>query len=372
LTETVTNERRARLEERLQGYHGEGMAEVLDMLDYLRDDGDTVIAGGSLSIDQGNSQSDLDMVLVGPNTKTSAVPFEHWVGSLRIDAWKRSTDEIDALFRQAEAALASDGPLLNAFGNAVQEQQLKLLHRIAFGVLIEGEAIRPATERGTSELALDLLTREYAERSRESAMIAGLAIASGRELLAATVARVAVEEALHSVLHGQGVPFSGDKWLREQLNGHDALKALHEELAELPPRGVPLEPYVQRALAVASQLIGLDLTPAALGPDLHWTYSGLQLMPLGGRKLLASSEHGTAWELEPEEAEAWSTLAAAAAATGEGEETAAGAIAGTFPHPTDDAQIAICVRLYEAGVLKLAWQRGLPLAELDLDLKGAR
>jgi hypothetical protein len=94
-------------------------------------------------------------------------------------------------------------------------------------------------------------------------------------------------------------------------------------------------------------------------------------MPLGGRKLLASSEHGTAWELEPDEAAAWTALAAAAAATQEGDETAGGATTGTFPHPTDDAQIAIVVRLYEAGVLKLAWQRGLPLAELDLNLEGA-
>ncbi len=352
MTQPVTDDRAARLQARLLDYHEQDMAAVLDLVDYLREDGDTVIAGGSLSIDQGNRESDLDMVLVGPTTKTSAVPLEHWVGTLRVDAWTRNTGDVDALFLQAEEALASDGPLLNAFGNAVQEQQLKLLHRIAFGVLIEGPPIRPATQRGPSELARDLLTREYAERARESAMVAGLALVAGRDMTAATIARVAVEEALHSVLHGRGAPFSGDKWLSEQLVGTGDLVALHEEVAVLPARGEPLAPFTERALAIAAGLLGIDLAPAALGPDLAWAYDGLALMPLGGRKILASRPHGTAWELDADEAAAWTALSASAED-------------GRFDHPqADAAQAALCVKLYEQGVLKLAWKCGVPLDSL--------
>ncbi|MDQ8045894.1 MAG: hypothetical protein AAGC46_06185 [Solirubrobacteraceae bacterium] len=365
MTQPVTDERRARLEQRIGEYHGQDLAAVLDLIDYLRDEdgGDTVIAGGSLSIDQGNRESDLDMVVVGAGVKTSAVPLEHWVGSLRVDAWTRSVADVDALFLQAEEALASDAPLSGAFGNAVQEQQLKLLHRIAFGLVVDGAPVRPASARGPVELALDLLTREYAERARESAMVAGLALAAGRDLTAATVARVGAEEALHAVLHGRGAAFSGDKWLSEQLIPMPDLQALHEEVAILPARGEPLGPYAERALTIIGELLGLDVTPAALGCDLSWSYSGLTLLPLAGRKVLASKDHAAAWELDDAEASAWADLSG-------------GEVDGTFPHPTDaPAAEALCASLYEQGVLKLAWRVGVPLGALTLpgiDPEGSR
>lgn len=351
MTQPVTDERRARLEGRLSGYHGQDLAAVLELIDYLREDGDAVIAGGSLSIDQGNRESDLDMVIVGPTTKTSAVPLEHWVGSLRVDAWTRSVADIDALFLQAEAALASDAPISGAFGNAVQEQQLKLLHRIAFGVLVDGDPVRPGAVRGPRELATGLLTREYAERARESSMVAGLALAAGHELAAATLARVAAEEALHSVLHGRGAPFSGDKWLGEQLAADARLLGLHAEVATLPARGTPLEPYARRALSIAAELLGLDLSPQALAPDLAWASDGLRLLPLAGRKVLASRPHGSAWELSDGEAAAWTRLAA-------------DSDDGVFAHPGEPEAEALCATLYEQGLLKLVWRVGVPLSAL--------
>lgn len=360
---TTMNERASRLEARLQGYHGQGLADVLDLIDYLRDEGDTVIAGGSLSIDQGNKLSDLDMVVVGPSTNTSAVPLEHFVGSLRVDAWTRSTADIEALYAQAEAALASDGPMIGEFGTTAQEQQLKLLHRIAFGVVIEGEPVRPSPSgRDTQEVARDLLTREYAERARESLTVAALAHAAESDLTAATVARMGVEEALHAVLHARGLPFSGDKWLAEQIQAFPDLHALHEQISQLPAKGEPLAPYTERALALGTQLLGVDLSLGAVGPDLCWEHEELTLLPIGKRRLLTSELHGTGWELEPEEAELWKGFIEA---KGEGEDT--------FDHPTDHPVAeAFLLRMYEVGMVRLKWKRGLPLAALSIDLGGAR
>ncbi len=358
---TTMGQRASRLETRLQGYHGQGLADVLELLDYLRDEGDTVIAGGSLSIDQGNAFSDLDVVIVGPTVNSSAVPLEHWVGSLRVDAWTRSTADIEALYAQAEAALASDGPMVGEFGTTAQEQQLKLLHRIAFGVVVEGEAVRPTPSgRSTEEVARDLLTREYAERARESLVVAGLAHAAGSDLTAATVVRMGVEEALHAVLHARGMPFSGDKWLAEQVQAFPELHALHDQVSQLPAKGQPLAPYTEHALALGSELLGVDLSLAALGPDLAWEHEELTLVPIAKRRLLTSELHGTGWELEPEEAELWERLAASAAG-------------GAFDHPTGDpAAEAFLLRMYEVGMVRLKWKRGLPLSALDLDLGGAR
>ncbi len=363
MTAPTMGERTSRLEARLQGYHEQGLADVLELIDYLRDEGDTVIAGGSLSIDQGNKLSDLDMVIVGPTTNTSAVPLEHWVGSLRVDAWTRATAEIEALYAQAEAALASDGPMVGEFGTTAQEQQLKLLHRIAFGVVIEGEPVQPTTSgRSTQEVARDLLTREYAERARESLAMAALAHAAGSDLTAATVGRMGVEEAFHAVLHARGVPFSGDKWLAEQVQAFPDLSAQYDAIIQLPAKGEPLAPYTAHVLALGSELLGTDLSLAAVGPDLAWEHEELTLLPIGKRRLLTSELHGTGWELEPEEAELWKGFV-----DSKGEDET------TFDHPTGDgAAEAFLLRMYEVGMVRAKWKRGLPLSALSIDLGGAR
>lgn len=361
MTATAT-ERRSVLDERLIGYHGHGLTDVLEMLDYLRDEGDTVIAGGSLSIGLGNALSDVDMVLVGPSTKTSAVPLQHWVGGLRIDAWTRSTADVDALFAEAEAALVSPAPLLRVFGNTEQEQQLKLLHRIAFGVLVEGDAVRPSTSRDPQTVAADLLTREYAERLRESACVARLALDAGRVRSAVYSAREALEEALHALIHARGMPFTGDKWLQEQLVGRPELAGLHAAFLDLPtgPAGDPAH-FVEEALAAAEQLVGLSLAATELTQGLRWKVSGeLQLLPLSGEHVLVGPESGSAWTLDAAEAEAWTALAT----TLDG---------GLVDHPAGSpAEAALCVRLHEQGVLTPTWDRGVPLTLLTLDQESVR
>ena len=336
-----------RLDARLRGYHGQDLTAVLDVLDYLIDvDGDeaTVIAGGSLSIEQGNRESDLDVVIVAEGVPSSAVPVEHWVGSLRIDAWTRTPADVEALFVRAEAALAADSPIRGAFGDVVQEQELKLLHRIAFGVVVRGSTVRPEASPDVSSTALRLLSREYTERARESVTVAALALAAGRDLLAATVARVGVEEALHAQLHGRGVPFSGDKWLSEQLREQPDLAAVHAQVAVLPSRGEPLTAYTEAALESAHRLLGVP--PEAVLAGLCWTFAGLRVLPLAGGHLLVCVAHGAAWHLEEAEAAVWQALCG-------------GAERGGFPHPADAAGAALCVRWYEAGLLAPDWDRGL-------------
>lgn len=388
MTAVSTADRRSRLDERLRGYHaGKGLTEMLELLDYLREPGDTVIAGGSLSIDLGNVLSDLDVVLVGDTTRTSAVPLQHWLdrgagapspgeardaagapaaGSFRIDVWTRSTANVDDLFTEAEDALASPTPLLRVFGNTEQEQQLKLLHRIAFGVLVAGEPVQPTTpsSRTPQQIAVDLLTREYTERLRESATIARLAAESGRLLTASFSARQALEEALHAVLHAGGVPFSGDKWLQEQLRPFPELHALHGRFLDVPRRSTgaaEVQNYIDGALADAEHLLGLSLAPADLTFGLQWKSPAFALLPLAGEHLLVDTPTGTSWELDDAEANAWQRLAGAR--TNE----------GLIPHPAGDAgATALAVRLHEQGVFTPTWQHGVPIAALTIKPEALR
>lgn len=361
MTATPTTDRRGRLDERIRGYHdGKGLAEMLELLDYLREPGDTVIAGGSLSIDLGNRLSDLDVVLVGDATRTSAVPLQHWLERFRIDVWTRSTANVDELFTEAEEALASPTPLLRVFGNTEQEQQLKLLHRITFGVLVDGEPVQPTTPSGRAaqEIAVDLLTREYAERLRESAAIARLAAESGRQLTASFSARQALEEALHAALHAGGVAFSGDKWLQEQLRPFPELRALHDRFLDVPrpsAGAAAIQGYVDDALQSAESLLGLPLATADLTAALHWKAPALALLPLAGEHVLVDAPTGTSWLLDDAEAAAWRSLDEARTDD------------GLVPHPAGDpVGAALAVRLHEQGVFTPTWQQGVPLAALTI------
>ena len=367
MTAVPITERRNRLDERVRGYHdGKGLSEMLELLEYLREPGDTVIAGGSLSIDLGNRLSDLDVVLVGDSTRTSAVPLQHWLDRFRIDVWTRSTANVDELFTEAEEALAAPTPLLRVFGNTEQEQQLKLLHRIAFGVVVDGDPVQPKTPSGRTpqEVAVDLLTREYAERLRESATIARLAADAGRLLTASFSARQALEEALHAVLHAGGVPFSGDKWLQEQLRPFAELDALHTRFLDVPRRSTgaaEIQNYVDGALADAEDLLGLSLAATDLTAALQWKAPALALLPLAGEHVLVDAPTGTSWLLDDAEATAWRALDETRTAD------------GLIPHPSDDpVGAALAVRLHEQGLFTPTWQDGVPVSALSIKPEALR
>ena len=349
-----TTQRRDELDARLREYHQQGLDDVLELLDYLRSPGDSVIAGGSLSIGLGNRLSDVDMVIVGEATNTSVVPLQHWVGGLRVDAWTRSVGAVDALFAEAEAALAAPQPLLRTFGNTEQEQQLKLLHRIAFGVVIDGDPVQPATARPAQQTAADLLTREYAERLRESALIAQLAERAGRARTAAFSARQAVEEALHAALHAGGVPFSGDKWLQEQLGAAPELAGLHARFLDLPREPAEVGAFVAEALATAEALLGLELSLTALTAQLSWTLRpDLALLPLSGEQVLVEPSAGAAWTLDAADADAWQELG-----LGDGD--------ARVPHPARAAAEGLCLRLHERGLATPAWPSGVAVSSLTI------
>ena len=72
--------RRDAIEARIVAYHDVGFAAVLAEIEYLRDDGDSVIAGGSLTLGLGNRLSDLNIVISGAaSAESSRVPLQHWL-----------------------------------------------------------------------------------------------------------------------------------------------------------------------------------------------------------------------------------------------------------------------------------------------------
>jgi hypothetical protein len=350
--------RRTNVERRLWAFHEVSIADVLQVIDYLREPGDSVIAGGSLTFGLGNRLSDFDVVICGRTTDSSLMPLQHWVDSLRVDVWTRTHDDVDRLFAEADTALAASGPIAGELGSVEEEQQLKLLHRVAFGLYLDGPPLTPST-RDHAEVARDLIVREYAERMRESACVAQLAVRAERWLAAATNARSAVEEALHAVLAAHGVPFTGDKWLQEQLKRQaPQLHSRYENYAVLPEDD-GCEEFVIGAVAWCQQLTGLDLEVEECAPELRWVDWGLRLHRVSGDNLLVAPEIGGLWRLAPGEVGAWQGLARIA------EEEDAGHVAW----PGDrcgQAEMNLCLRLYERGLVQLVWNRGVPLSDLAI------
>jgi hypothetical protein len=321
------------LDARLRGFHDVGVAEVLDVVGYLRDTGDTVIAGGSLTFGLGNRLSDFDVVICGAQTSRSLVPLEHWVKTLRVDVWTRSHDDVDKLFVLAREALDRDTPIGGAFGSIEQEQQLKLLHRIAFGLELDGPALAPASVPDFRAVARDLVVREYAERLRESLFVARSATRTGRWLAAVSNAREAVEEAFTVVLTSRGVPFTGDKWLHERLRSHAPdLREAYRRFAALPTADRECAAYVGDALALATRLTGLTGEG-----EPGWQVDGLELCKTGDTHVLVAPRHGTVHAMSDVDVKAW-----------------------------EERDTDFCFGLYERGLAKPDWTRGVPLGELTI------
>jgi hypothetical protein len=342
---------REAVEARIVAYHGVRFADVLEAVAYLRDDGDSVIAGGSLTLGLGNGLSDLDLVVSGSaSAESSRVPLQHWVETLRVDVWKLRQDAMEELVQRAERVLEGEAPVDGAFGDIFEEADLKLLHRVAFGIAIDGEPLRPAATRAYRDIACDLLAREYAERMRESAYVAQAAMVVGDPVAASFNARLAVQGALHATLCAHRRPFTGDKWLRERL-AMDApkLAGLHESFAVLPDDLEGAGDFVARALEACGELSGRDLSLAALGPEVRFDGGDLELFPAASERYLLSVALGVLWELDQDEADTWNRL----------DRDPAWAC-----DVTDEAALTLSFGLFALGAAKLRWQRGLPVAEL--------
>lgn len=349
MTTANQNARRREFESRIEEYHGVAFNEVLEVIDYLREEADCALVGGSFAYGLGNQRSDLDIVLAGPpDVDTSRVPLEHWVRSLRVDVWKLTRQQIDEVFARAEQGLCSEDPFDGEFGDVTEQADLKLLHRIAFGLHIDGPPLEPSTKRDYRQIARDLVRREYAERMRESALVAQLALAAGHEVAALTHARVLVEEALNATMAARGVPFTGDKWLRERLVDTPELEREYAAVAVLPGADEAAG-FVETATSIAERLSGLDLSVGALSHDAAWQNTDVQLMPVGDSRVLLSIEQGAVWEIDAAETEIWEQLDSS----------------GRWPCETcDPAQTQLAFGLYASGVLKLRWTRGLPIDQL--------
>lgn len=353
-------ERRAELQTRIQQYHGVSLEQVLREVDYIRDPGDSVIGGGSLAYGLGNRLSDLDLVIGGPTTvESSRIPVEHFLDSLRVDVWKLSQGFIEETFARAEQALAGKGALHGSFGNVDHENELKLLHRIAFGIVVDGEGLTLALERDYRQLASNLVIREYAERMRGSALLAHLALRADRPLAAVINARLAVEEALNATIAGRGLPFSGDKWLRERLtNQATDLTAVYEPFRQLPKdptKGAAR--FVGEAIAACEEQSGLDLKTNALAPAASWKNTDLQVAEIGEMRALFSARSGALWSLDESELQIWRRLVSVA---GTSEPEAMWSL-----EDCDDNALTLCLHLHEQGLLNLHWAHGVAIRDLD-------
>ncbi|MGN6256100.1 MAG: hypothetical protein ACTHO8_14140 [Solirubrobacterales bacterium] len=350
---------RADLQARVEQMHGVSFERILGEIGYLRDPGDSVIAGGSLAYGLGNHLSDLDLVVGGPTTVDSTgVPLEHFIGSLRVDVWKLAQGLIEGTFERAEKALESQEPLLGFFGDVDHEDELKLMHRVVFGVVVDGGGFELTSGRDHRAIATDLVVREYAERMRTSALLAQLALRAGRAVAAVVNARLAVEEALNAVIVQRGLPFTGDKWLQERLVGQAAdLAPAYEpfrQLPEDPSQGV--SSFVHAALAACVGLWGIDLEVDALASTASWGNTDLQLFEVGTERFLVSAGAGAVWALDEAAAKALHPLVSV---DGAGSGT-------TWAMDNCDAEeLSMCLRLHESGLLSLKWTGGVASGDLQ-------
>jgi hypothetical protein len=346
--------RLASIEARLLAYHDVRFSVVLNAIAYLRDPGDSVIAGGSLTVGLGNRLSDLDIVVSGQaNAESSRVPFETWLGTLRIDVWKFSCDAIAELVQRAEGVLAHDAPVDGAFGDNFEEADLKLLHRLAFGVTVDGAPLQPKASRPYPDIAGDLLAREYAERMRSAAFVTQLALLAGDRFAAAFNARLAVHSALHATVYTHRLPFTGDKWLRERLT-HDAsdLLDIHDAFAVLPEDLTDAERFARDAVQACAQLANQDLSLRTLAPQVGLDAADIALYQPGNEHFLVLTKRDCLWDLDDSQAIVW------------------GRIHPDWIFDADDPPaLTLAYELYAVGAARLRWQRGLPITELAFDQK---
>jgi hypothetical protein len=286
--------------------------------------------------------------------ESSRVPIEHFIGSLRVDVWKLAQGLIEDSFDRAQRALAAEDTLLGSFGDTEHDDELKLLHRIAFGVVIDGDGIHARPKRDYRAVAAGLVVREYLERMRTSALLAHLALGAERSVAAVVNARLAVEDALNAAVAHRQLPFSGGKWLGERLSSQTSdLAHVYEPFRQLP--NTPHEEakqFVEKALATCAEMWTLDLNLEALTPMAKWVNADLQVAEIGGDRLLLAPRFGALWTLDEKEVAIWRQLVSSVA---ENRDT------GRELCAYNAEELSMCLRLHEQGLLDLQWIKGVAI-----------
>jgi hypothetical protein len=345
------------LEAKLSAFHAVNIPSVLEVIAYLRDESDAVIAGGSLAIGLGNRRSDLDIVIVGERTiESSRLPLEHFLGSLRIDVWVMAQQLIDEVFARARQGLNEARPLQDQFADSDHEIDLKLLHRIAFGIWLDGRERDPDGRCERAQIARDTVIRACLERMRQHAFFAKLTLARDDSRRAAAInARNMVEDAMQAVITDLGKPFSGRKWLRQRLTEEvPHLDDIYRPFAVLPRSASHHREFVGEATRCCETLTGIGLGMDQLTQASIWVNRDLQHLKVGSTFLLLSPDTGTLWELDRSESEAWEALAFSNDGTAD----------GMLSRPCSgltETQAALCIDLCEQGLLALMWSEGVPL-----------
>jgi hypothetical protein len=190
---------------------------------------------------------------------------------------------------------------------------------------------------------------------------------AGRPVAAVFNARLAVEAALNAILARRGFPFSGDKWLRDRLDGQAKdLARVHEPFRQLPEDPErDASGFVDMALSACMEMWGVDLAMDTLAPAARWkTQPALQVTEIGIERLLLAPGLGAIWSLDETEGAAWSRLAP----TGTMEPETTWALG-----ECDTEASHLCLRLHEVGLLSVVWSKGITIGELTAaqDLQGA-
>ncbi|MGH2907074.1 MAG: hypothetical protein ACRDKI_09955 [Solirubrobacterales bacterium] len=340
---TFGDEIRERTESRLKRYHDVAFDDVLEAIDWLAKPGDTIICGGSLVFGLGNRLSDLDILFVGDQEwGNTRVPLEHFVNTLRVDSWRATRPSIDEMFALAEGALQSDAPLQGLFGDVHRDEELQLMHRIAFGIVLRGEANEQHEARG--RLAQRIAVREFMERCRHEIFLAQVSAKYGRRYAAVLASRRAVEDAVNAQIYSDA-PFSQEKWLVDLVAGRPDLASRYEPFRSTPDLREHAE-FTKRATDVCEDLIGTVLDLKTLSSQCAWTGDLPQVFPIGSGHSVVGLGDGTHWPIEEREFDALNRLLA--------HETKAWEFASC-----DEDEGRLCFELFERGLIDLTWHESL-------------
>jgi hypothetical protein len=191
--------------------------------------------------------------------------------------------------------------------------------------------------------------------------VAQLALRASRPIAAVVNARLAVENSLNAALAQRGFQFSGDKWLGERLDAEmPKLASLYEPFRQLPvDPGRGCARFVKAAVSMCAEMWELELELDALAPLARWhSTEEVCLAEVGSDRFLLAPHSGAIWEFAENEVDAWRRLPRP-----DGEEQDDDwALSDCHPEG-----LALCVCLYEQGLLSLNWIEGVPIGVLDLE-----
>jgi hypothetical protein len=302
MSDELAGSGRVRAEELLRSRFGVPLADVLSLVDYLREPSDYAVLAGSVAVGLGNSRSDLDIIVVGGRQEYSAaLPLTHFIEGVRVDVWKLDRAQIAVLAGRARDIIAQEIPV----SGILTQSDVRILQRLAYGLVIDGTPCASLHDNDARVIVSALCTKYFAEIARLSALATHLSALTDDPFAAAWNARQCLDAATEAGLARRGSPFIGSKWLYHRVR--EASPEWWNELRELVvlpggPEGGDTGSYVLRCLSGAAGYLGEPLDYDAVAARLAWVRrEGLELRTLSGKFLLLDTKQFAVAELSASE-----------------------------------------------------------------------